>query len=95
MNGRGFFESSEAENLQNGIAVSQDLKTAGKHFPVAIPRNNNIYDVLVGDEVKKDEMGGACNTHGRDEICIQILVRKPEGKSPLGRPRHRWEMILE
>jgi hypothetical protein len=20
-----------------------------------------------------------------------ILVRKPEGKRPLGRPRHRWE----
>jgi hypothetical protein len=21
----------------------------------------------------------------------KILVRKPEGKRPLGRPRHRWE----
>jgi hypothetical protein len=24
-----------------------------------------------------------------------ILVRKPEGKRPLGRPRRRWEGILE
>jgi hypothetical protein len=21
----------------------------------------------------------------------RVLVRKPEGKRPLGRPRHRWE----
>ena len=21
----------------------------------------------------------------------RVLVRKPEGKKPLGRPRHRWE----
>jgi hypothetical protein len=24
---------------------------------------------------------------GRDEKCIQILVRKPEEKTPLGKPR--------
>jgi hypothetical protein len=23
------------------------------------------------------------------------LVRKPEGKEPLGRPRHRWEDIIK
>jgi hypothetical protein len=23
--------------------------------------------------------------------AYKILVRKPEGKIPLGRPRHRWE----
>jgi hypothetical protein len=22
---------------------------------------------------------------------FRVLVRKPEGKRPLGRPRHRWE----
>jgi hypothetical protein len=37
-------------------------------------------------------MGGAYNTHGRDEKCIQnILIGKPERKRPLGRPRSRWE----
>jgi hypothetical protein len=40
-------------------------------------------------------MGGARSTHGRDEKCIQNLGRKPEGKRPLGRPRHRWKIILE
>jgi hypothetical protein len=32
-----------------------------------------------------------CITHGRDEKCINILVRKTKGKRPLGRPRLRWE----
>jgi hypothetical protein len=25
------------------------------------------------------------------ERCLQVLVGRPEGKRPLGRPRHRWE----
>jgi hypothetical protein len=36
-------------------------------------------------------MGEACSTRRRDETFIKILVGKPEGKRPLGRPRHRWE----
>jgi hypothetical protein len=24
-------------------------------------------------------------------VAYRILVGKPEGRSPLGRPRHRWE----
>jgi hypothetical protein len=35
-------------------------------------------------------MGGACGMLGRDEK-YNILVGKPEGKRPLGRPWHRWE----
>jgi len=30
-----------------------------------------------------------------DEGCIQVLVGKPEGKIPLGRPRRRWIIILK
>jgi len=33
-------------------------------------------------------MGGACGAYGGGE---RVLVRKPEGKRPLGRPKHRWE----
>jgi len=36
-------------------------------------------------------MGRAHNVYGGEERCIQGLVGKPEGKRPLGRPRHRWE----
>ena len=28
---------------------------------------------------------------GRGEEVHRVLVGKPEGKRPLGRPRHRWE----
>jgi hypothetical protein len=28
---------------------------------------------------------------GRRKACIWFWVGEPEGKSPLGRPRHRWE----
>jgi hypothetical protein len=34
-------------------------------------------------------MGGKCGTYGRG--VYRILVRRPEGKRPLGRYRCRWE----
>jgi hypothetical protein len=33
-------------------------------------------------------VGGACTPNGGKEK--KLLVRKPEGKRPLGRPRRRW-----
>jgi hypothetical protein len=37
-------------------------------------------------------VGGACGTHGRGEKSVyKVLVGKPKGKRPLGRPRRRWE----
>ena len=45
-----------------------------------------------GDEIEKNEMGGACSTY-------RVLVGKLEGKRPLARPRPRWEdniiMVLQ
>jgi hypothetical protein len=35
-------------------------------------------------------MGMACNTNGKKMNAYRILVGKPEGKRPLGRPRRRW-----
>jgi len=37
----------------------------------------------LGDQIEKNEMGGACSTYGERGGV--------EGKGPLGRPRHRWE----
>jgi hypothetical protein len=34
--------------------------------------------------------GGLCSTHADEEV-YKILVGKPEGKRPLGRPMRRWE----
>jgi hypothetical protein len=36
-------------------------------------------------------MGGACSTYGENRGAYRVLVRKPEGKRPLGRPRRRWK----
>ena len=35
----------------------------------------------------------ACMGEGRG--VHRVLVGKPEGKSPLGRPRHRWEVNIK
>jgi hypothetical protein len=35
-------------------------------------------------------MGGPCSTNGEKRNAYRLLVRKPEGKRPLGRPRRRW-----
>jgi hypothetical protein len=35
-------------------------------------------------------MGGACSTNGEKRNAYRLLVGKPEGRRPLGRPRRRW-----
>jgi hypothetical protein len=35
-------------------------------------------------------MGRACSTNEGQNNAHRILVGKPEGKRPLGSPRHRW-----
>jgi hypothetical protein len=42
-----------------------------------------------GGKIEKNEVGGACGAHGRG--VHRVLVGKPEGKRPLGRPRRRGE----
>ena len=35
-------------------------------------------------------MGWACGAYGLGEEVYRVLVGKPEGERPLGRPRRRW-----
>jgi hypothetical protein len=35
-------------------------------------------------------MGGACDTNGEKRNAYRLLVGKPEGRRPLGRPRRMW-----
>jgi hypothetical protein len=58
--------------------------------------NEELNDVLlthygVGDKIENNEMGGACSSYGEGRGLYRVLVGKPEGKRPLGRPRHRLE----
>jgi len=36
-------------------------------------------------------MGEACSAYGERRGVYRVLVRNPERKRPLGRPRRRWE----
>jgi hypothetical protein len=44
-----------------------------------------------GDQIKKNEIGGARRTYGGRRGKYRVLVGKPEGKRPLGRPSRRLE----
>jgi len=49
------------------------------------------HPILLGDKIEKNEMEGACSGYGGGETRVRVLVRKSEGKGPLGRPRRRWK----
>jgi hypothetical protein len=36
-------------------------------------------------------MGGACSAYGEGREMYRVLVGKPEGRRPLGKPRRSWE----
>jgi hypothetical protein len=42
------------------------------------------------DQVKEDEMGMTCGAKWGKMNAYRILVKKPWGKRPSGRPRRRW-----
>ena len=50
-----------------------------------------ITQYCAGDKIEKNEMGGACRAYGEGRGVYRVLVGKPEGKRPLGRPSYRWE----
>jgi hypothetical protein len=40
-------------------------------------------------------MGRVCSTNWSKRNAYKILVGKPEGKRPLGRPRRRWVINIK
>jgi hypothetical protein len=40
--------------------------------------------------MKEDEMDRVCSTNGAKKGAYRILVGRPEGMKPLGKPRRRW-----
>ena len=48
------------------------------------------HQICAGDKIEKNEMGWSFGAYGRGEGAYRVLVEKPEGKRPLGRPRCRW-----
>jgi hypothetical protein len=44
-----------------------------------------------GDQIKKNDMAGHMARMGDKRCACSVLVGRPEGKKPFGRPRRRWE----
>jgi hypothetical protein len=47
----------------------------------------SVYPALISEEKNTRKVG---LRWGQDIVPIEVLVGKPEGKRPLGRPRRRW-----
>jgi hypothetical protein len=45
----------------------------------------------LSDQIKKNEVIAASSTYGEGRGAYRILVGRPEGRRPLGRPKRRWE----
>jgi hypothetical protein len=54
-----------------------------------------LRQVNYNDEVNEDEMGRAFSTNGDKTNAYRLLVRKSEGKRPLGRLSLRWVDNIE
>ena len=52
---------------------------------------SRYHQYCAGGKIETNEMGRACSAYGEDRGLQRVLVGKPEGKRPLGRPRRRWE----
>jgi hypothetical protein len=48
-----------------------------------------------GDQIKNNEMGGACSTYGERRGIYRVLVGKPDGKRPLVDPGVDGRIILK
>jgi hypothetical protein len=70
----------------------------GEWRKLHIEELNNLYSLPnIVRMVKSRRMRWAGHvTHmGKDRVVHRVLMGKPEGKRPLGRPRHRWGDNIE
>ena len=47
----------------------------------------------MGDKIRKNIIGGACDIRGKNSIVLEALLVTPEEKGPRGRPSIRWKDI--
>jgi stalled ribosome rescue protein Dom34 len=70
-----------------GIFEPKRDEVTGEWRKLHIEELNDLYFLnkyYSGDQIKKNKLG-----ERRD--AYSVLVGKPKGKRPLGRPRRRWE----
>ena len=76
-------------NLRRGMFLGEILRSIQRGTKIGTWRFVLLTQYCAGDKIE-NEIGWACGAYGWGEGVYRVLVGKPEGKSPLGRPRRRW-----
>ena len=74
--------------------VPKILEVTGEWRKLYIEENSDVYSSPnIVRVIKSRKMRWAVNVvrMGEGRVVYRLLVGKPEGRRPLGRPRHRWE----
>ena len=81
-----YIEDAWCLKVKHGINIQSQQKTTkwGALWYVLLTQYRS------GDQIKKNEMGGACSTYRRRRGVYRVLVGKPAGKRSFGRPRRKW-----
>jgi len=58
-----------------------------KEWPLFLYISVLLTQYCAGDKLEKNEMGWACGAMGEERGEYRVLLGKPEGRRPLGRPR--------
>jgi len=53
-----------------------------------------VHHTLLEDKINQDKKEGHVVHMGENRNICMVLVGKPGGKRPLGRPKHNWMLIL-
>jgi hypothetical protein len=51
--------------------------------------------ILLCNQIDKNEKSEACDSYGERRVAYRVLVRKPEGKRPLGKSRRKWQHNID
>ena len=66
-----FFENRVLRKISG--PKRDEVKRSGEDYITKSFMFSTPQQIILGDQIKKKEMGGACNTYGREERCIQVL----------------------
>jgi hypothetical protein len=66
-----FFENRVLRKISG--PKSDEVTRSGEDYITRSFVLSTPQQIILGDQIKKNEMGGACSTYGREERCIQVF----------------------